>query len=197
MTEPDDLERRVPREREADTRQRVGVVEHQRVRRQPLDVARDPEDKRDLAQRMRQRARPSVLSVGVDHPVRDRDLPVLGPRVEAGDLHRVDDEVGAGERLQPVGRRFHLERSAELLVRRGDPSGHRVEALRLDVHQRERRAVERLPFLEQPGDGWQPELGARGADHDDLLRRGHRRLSSRRTRRSDRCRRSCRRAGSS
>ena len=81
---------------------RVRVVEQHRVRADVRDVGRDAQRHRDRAQAAQHAAHVDRVVDRVPEAVPGRDVEVELRGPGAADLDRVDDEVGAGERLAPV-----------------------------------------------------------------------------------------------
>ena len=103
VTQADDRLVEMAAERGADPAFGIGEVDEERVGREPLDVARDRGDERNRPQRVREAARPAVLAVDVIDAVPARDLEVEQPAVDAIDLDRHDDRVGARQRVDAIG----------------------------------------------------------------------------------------------
>ena len=105
VAETDAADLRVAMDGETNAVLGVGVVEEQRAGRQPLDILRDGEHRRDGAERVRESAGAAVLAEDAREAVLERELVVGLPRAVAIDGDRRDDVVSTGEGFDTFRRR--------------------------------------------------------------------------------------------
>jgi hypothetical protein len=143
VAEPDDVEVRGDRGQVGDVhRHRVGVVEQPGVRADRAHVRRDALQHRKRAQRPEDPADADGVADGLPQPVPGGHLEVPDGRGVHAHLDGVDDVVGAVQRGPPVEAGGDLRGGAELLGgTAGDRLG-RLQPLRVDVVQGERRLFE-------------------------------------------------------
>jgi hypothetical protein len=169
MAEPDmaDVGREL-RQRPAVDRHRVHILKHQRVGAELAHVLRDVEKHGHGAQAPHDAADAERVGDGLAQAVSLRDLEIGdGAGLVARHLDHDDDEVGARERLAPVGRRGDDGRDGERVGDLLRDDARRPEPLLVDVVKRDLAICEDI--VEQDvADEVLHEDRAAGADQRDF-----------------------------
>ena len=102
MTKPDKLEARHAPQSPATHRHRVGVIKKNRVGAKLLHVARDFQQRRDVAQRAEDAARSQRVADALIHAIFQWDFVILPELFHATRLDHHDDVIRILQRLAPI-----------------------------------------------------------------------------------------------
>ena len=138
MAEPDNGEGAGPPGGQAQHIHRVRVVEHDRLRAQPLGVLQNLQKNRRGAERFEKPARPDRVPDALVHAIFQGDVVVELHAFEPADLDAIHDVMAPGEDIPTVRGGMNLPVClSELGEQLADDPGHRGQPGAVDIHQRD------------------------------------------------------------